>query len=749
MQAQQDKMLESIQARLNQLQAQHEELGRQIQHLRDELSTSNPHPQPVETPQAQPPVSSLSSRDYSSPESIKKKPRVLPDLERFIGSNIAGIAGIIAVIAGLGIFVKYAIDRELIGPIARLALAYLSGVGMLIFSFRLFRGARTLSAVLFSGAMAVFLVTTYTAHAFLGFFSPAITFGLLVAITVLVSFGSRWYETPVIGLIGLTAAYAIPFAMGKDFASTGFMFPYLAVINTGILYQSVRYNWKILHWTAMPITWLIFSFRVLGHRDTLVGNESLVYGIVYFLIFYAAFLAFKLLHKRSFQSSDVVALLLHSFVFFGLGLFLTREGGQSLFSTLNAVFHLAIAILVYKTRDADKNLFYLSGGLFLCFLTVTIPVSLDGNWVSLLWAGEAITLFLIAQKSQVKFYFYLSATLVGLTLISLSIDLLNYHFINGFETSTPYSIFLSPVYLTSLSICLIMGYMYYSLHNSYQELDYRGYKDLLLTLSVLTFWIATRAEVYTFWELRFSLNEYGDAQPTEWQLNLRKLGQFMLSAITWSILVWWILRDACLVNRYKYPVILILGCLSLFFVFRTIPAMQSLVDTWVNQDQQAENLLSSRQLFYRHMVWLTLPAILFNLRTLYLHERESRLGLVLQVIFHTLILVALSSLLKQESTLLAGSGSSTAIHRAGYTILWSAYAFGLVLLGFFQKIKDLRLISMALFTIVLIKIVFHDVQSISATGKTLVFVAVGVLLLLTSFLYQKFWNGDDSNKRES
>ena len=86
----------------------------------------------------------------------------------------------------------------------------------------------------------------------------------------------------------------------------------------------------------------------------------------------------------------------------------------------------------------------------------------------------------------------------------------------------------------------------------------------------------------------------------------------------------------------------------------------------------------------------------------------------------------------------------------------AGFSIGLILAGFAQMIagmrfhvKALRMVSLCTFGIVLLKLVVADLWAMPTVGKILVFVLLGVILLLLSFLYQKlkdvlFKNDTDS-----
>ncbi|PSR53731.1 hypothetical protein AHMF7605_09435 [Adhaeribacter arboris] len=76
-------------------------------------------------------------------------------------------------------------------------------------------------------------------------------------------------------------------------------------------------------------------------------------------------------------------------------------------------------------------------------------------------------------------------------------------------------------------------------------------------------------------------------------------------------------------------------------------------------------------------------------------------------------------------------------HKIYFPILWGLASFGFMLLGMRYKLKTLRLASLSLFFITLLKLFLFDIQKISAGGRIAAFISLGVLLLVVSFLYQK------------
>lgn len=78
------------------------------------------------------------------------------------------------------------------------------------------------------------------------------------------------------------------------------------------------------------------------------------------------------------------------------------------------------------------------------------------------------------------------------------------------------------------------------------------------------------------------------------------------------------------------------------------------------------------------------------------------------------------------------------VRQAGWSIWWSIYAVGLVIVGFIGRSAPLRIVGLALFALTLGKVVLVDLSSAGSGWRILSFVGLGLLLLGTSVLYGRY-----------
>jgi len=74
--------------------------------------------------------------------------------------------------------------------------------------------------------------------------------------------------------------------------------------------------------------------------------------------------------------------------------------------------------------------------------------------------------------------------------------------------------------------------------------------------------------------------------------------------------------------------------------------------------------------------------------------------------------------------------------RSVYPAVWALSALVLMVVGMKLRMKPLRLASLVVFSVTIVKLFFYDLAG-NSTGKIISFILLGVILLLISFLYQK------------
>jgi hypothetical protein len=103
----------------------------------------------------------------------------------------------------------------------------------------------------------------------------------------------------------------------------------------------------------------------------------------------------------------------------------------------------------------------------------------------------------------------------------------------------------------------------------------------------------------------------------------------------------------------------------------------------------------------------------------------------------TLNIVLLWMLSSELQNILALNGIAQT-DKLGISILWGVYSLLLIVIGIWKNLKHLRIAAIALFGATLVKLFIYDLSQLSTISKTILFVSLGLLLLIISFLYNKY-----------
>ena len=676
------------------------------------------------------------------------KSKINIDLEKFIGENLINKIGIIIIIIGVAIGVKYSIEHDLISPLTRVILGYLVGLGLLGFGIKLKKKYENFSAVLVSGAIAIMYFMTYAAYSFYDLFPQTITFVFMVIFTVFSVIAALNYNKQIIAHIGLVGAYAVPFLLSENSENATILFSYMTIINIGILVIAFKKYWKPLYFSSFILTWLIFmSWHVSSYKTDEYFGMALIFISLFFITFYTTFLAFKLLQKEKFDITDILLVLANSFIFYGFGYSIldTHEIGTQLlglFTLGNGVLHFIVSAIIYKQKLGDKNLFYLVSGLVLVFITIAIPVQLDGNWVTLLWVGEAALLFWIGRTKNIAIYEYISYPLMALAVFSIHEDWsLDYNVYKSLTTK------ITPIFnihfLTSVLFICSFGFIY-KLHTSvkYQspvksEL-LKIISFLIPTILISTLYLAFRLELEYYWQQlyndsKLTMNDYKQSAnfdllkfKTIWVLNYSLLFVSALSFINIKKIK----------NRVLGIINLVLNIFAIsVFLLQGLYAISQLRESYLEQTLAAYYNIGSFNIGIRYVSFAFVVLTLF---ACYKYIRQEFMKIDLKMAFDILLYTTILWIASSELIHLLDIANSTQSYKLGLSILWGVYSLLLISLGIWKNKKHLRIGAIAIFSVTLIKLFFYDISHLNTISKTIVFLSLGILLLIISFLYNKF-----------
>ncbi|QCI66443.1 DUF2339 domain-containing protein [Phreatobacter stygius] len=345
-----------------------------------------------------------------APPAPPSPPGNLGNFEESIGSRWAVWVGALALGLG-GIFlVRYSIEQGLVGPGMRITLGALFSAALLAggeWLRRSDRGLPTLpvadipSAITGAGAVAAF-GTIYAAHALYDFIGPATAFFMLGAVGVgtLVLAG---LHGPLLGGIGLVAAFAAPFLVATDNPSPHVFPLYAAVITAACFTLAWIRGWAWLTIAATAASVGLGALIVIGGSGgstaTLVQAAA---GLLAAALFLVPGIRFAAPRERGLD--PLASAVLVAFIF--LGAVAVLDARQETFA-LVVFAALVVAIMALVWRAPSVALALPGAGLFTLLVmlawvaglrpslnldVLAIPDPLPAVLSRIVWAGLGFAL---------------------------------------------------------------------------------------------------------------------------------------------------------------------------------------------------------------------------------------------------------------------------------------------------------------------------------------------------------------------
>ncbi|TDL99411.1 MAG: hypothetical protein C4K58_05755 [Flavobacteriaceae bacterium] len=163
-------------------------------------------------------VSAPSQNIFSNKKTVEKAktPSVFEEflesfsqVESLIGTSIISKIGILVLLFGVIIGMKYSIENNLVPPIVRIISGYVMSLALLLTGMKLKEKYLNFSAILVGGSIAIMYFVTFSAHEFYGIFSKYLSFGLMFVFTVFSVIAALNFNKPIIAHLGIVGAYVL------------------------------------------------------------------------------------------------------------------------------------------------------------------------------------------------------------------------------------------------------------------------------------------------------------------------------------------------------------------------------------------------------------------------------------------------------------------------------------------------------------------------------------------------------------
>jgi uncharacterized membrane protein len=684
--------------------------------------------------------------DKKQEEKVKQKMRqaafVKPsknerNWEQFIGENLINKIGIGILVLGIVYFVRYAIDKNWINEVGRVAIGILAG-GLLTFIAHKIRKTYTaFSSVLVGGAMAVFYYTISIGFHNYGLFSQPVAFGLMVLITGFSVLLSISYDRKELAILALLGAFSTPLMISNGEGNYIVLFSYLAIVNVGMLVLAYFKKWNIVNILSFAFTVMLYGSWFASNIVGVVGapyQGAFLFVSLFYMIFFFMHIINNVKEQRKFKGYEFGLMLGTTALYYAAGMSLLHLSGndnmRGLFTVGLGVYNLLFAFPLYKRNNVDKSLIFLLIGMVLTFVSLAAPVQLTGNNITLFWTAEMVLLLWLGQKSNIKFMKLSSILILGLMIISLLMDWQQIYFDYGRPSI---AIIINKGFITTM-FSVVGVWAYLRLLNNEKEKYLSPDLSVVLMKNFSKIIMASMLYLIGVIEITFQITDRMDYTP---------LASLCAMSYTYLFLIGLMVYSKKTTSFMLNKGIVFVSAIALL----TFPLFNEIVKVIRYDYLMGEVGIGVFVMQYLNIALILVVGVQFfkTIQKDYGLRTDAGKGIVLGLSVIGLIVASMQLshqtlilFFNQQANNMSFINNQTI--KIGYPIVWGITSFILMLIGMKYKYRMLRIISLSVFSILLLKLFLFDIKGASEAGKIVAFILLGVLLLVISFMYQKLKN---------
>ncbi|MCS6988102.1 MAG: DUF2339 domain-containing protein [Chloroherpetonaceae bacterium] len=388
-----------------------------------------------------------------------EKFKSLAEWEALIGGNVLNRIGALALILGIGFFLKYAFDNDLISPAMRALIGAAIGAGLIAGGARAHSKKLEIFAQgLFGAGISALYLSIYAAFNFYQLLPQGVAFVLMSVVTAMALLIATRCDSLAISVLGWAGGFLTPFLLATAEPNAVGLFVYLALLNLGMLALTlVKAEWVIIEPLSIVATYFVYAIWLATSGDK---AETLV--VAFFLtLFWSLFLASEA--YRAFQNDvrkfrlRAMASAMNAVFYFGcLYASVTPSAWFALWTAAIAAVYFALFVALRKRSEAmAKELLATYSVGAIGFVAAAIEVGFGDFLTVASWSALAAFVLWLARREEGKTLERIAFILYGITMVRLFIspDALSYQAILDFKPILN----LRVVAFLSLALSLFFG----------------------------------------------------------------------------------------------------------------------------------------------------------------------------------------------------------------------------------------------------------------------------------------------------
>jgi uncharacterized membrane protein len=338
-------------------------------------------------------------------------------------------AGIMIALTGVVYFLKFSIERGLLGPSGRVALCLLAGAALVAGGARLLHRQYDLLGQGLAGmGLAVLYFAFYSAAGMYRLIPVWAAFALMAGVTAGAGALAVLHASLPIALAGMAGGYVTPVLFDDTVAAGGWFFhAYVLLLGCGVLGVAAVRRWPPLCALGMLASYAL-AWLFCRHTEAADVLRDFVFLAAVHVLYLLSLVVLHVRRGKATEAFEWFGLAVNAGLFWtwALLLFTPAFGKDATGWVSLAMCAVYAGLLKVCAARAWKDKVAVS--LFIALAAVCVAMTpvlmVDARWVTFAWCAQAVAMLWAAERSGQRFLLKVAvALLCAACLRSLALDL--------------------------------------------------------------------------------------------------------------------------------------------------------------------------------------------------------------------------------------------------------------------------------------------------------------------------------------
>ncbi|HVY79809.1 MAG TPA: DUF2339 domain-containing protein, partial [Steroidobacteraceae bacterium] len=322
----------------------------------------------------------------------------------FTSGNTLVRVGVVILFIGVAFLLRYIAEHTHVPIELRLTGVALGAIVLLVIGWRLRHKRPGYALAVQGGAIGILYLTVFASLRLFHVLAPGPAFLVLVLLAAFSAALAILQSSMAFALLAIGCGFLAPVLASTGEGNHVVLFSYYGVLNLGILAIAWFKAWRPLNVVGFLFTFVIgTAWGVLKYRPSLFASTE-PFLIAFFLLYIVIAILFSL-RQRPILRGYVDGTLVFGVPVVAFGLQSAMVHNWPFYAAYSAVavsaLYLALAWLLYVgKRETQRLLVEAFMALGVAFLTLAVPLALDGRWSAATWALEGAALVWVGCRQQ-------------------------------------------------------------------------------------------------------------------------------------------------------------------------------------------------------------------------------------------------------------------------------------------------------------------------------------------------------------